>query len=172
MATENFDRNLGFLVHDVSRLMRVAFDQRVKEIGLTRQQWRVLAHVLRHDGTTQSALADELEVGKASLGPMLARLAEKGWVERRDDPADRRVKRLYCTEKVKPIIAYMWETGRQLHGQALAGLDRDEQRRLVEALIHVKTNLVVLAPASAGFDLLAELGEPPGGEVAKPDDGP
>ncbi len=157
MANQNFDRNLGFLVHDVSRLLRAAFDQRVKEIGLTRSQWRVLAHLLRHDGTTQSALAEQLEIGKASLGPMLGRLVEKGWVVRRDDPADRRVKRLYCTDKVKPIIAYMWETGRQLHGQALAGLGRDEQRRLVEALIHIKANLVVLAPAPATPDLLAEM---------------
>ena len=168
MASENLDRNLGFLVHDVSRLMRAAFDQRVKEIGLTRSQWRVLAHVLRHDGTTQSALADQLEIGKASLGPMLARLAKKGWVVRRDDPADRRIKRLYCTEKVKPINAYMWETGRQLHRRALAGLGRDEQRRLVEALIHIKTNLVVLAPAPADLDLPAARGAP----TANPDDVP
>lgn len=160
MARENFDRNLGFLVHDVSRLMRAAFDQRVKQIGLTRSQWRVLAHLLRHDGTTQSALADELEIGKASLGPMLARLAERGWVERRDDPTDRRVKRLYCTEKVQPVIADMWQIGRQLHRQVLAGLGRDEQRRLIEALVHIKTNLVVLAPISAARDLLAELAAP------------
>ena len=163
MTNQNFDRNLGFLVHDVSRLLRVAFDQRVKEIGLTRSQWRVLAHLLRHDGTTRSALADELEIGKASLGPMLGRLALKGWVVRRDDPADRRVKRLYCTDKVKPIIAHMWQTGRQLHGQAVAGLDRDEQRRPVEALIHIKTNLVAATPTPVALDLPAELGAPPAG---------
>ncbi len=157
MASENFDRNLGFLLNDVSRLMRAAFDQGVKEIGLTRSQWRVLAHLLRHDGATQTGLAEQLEIGKASLGPMLGRLERKGWIERRDDPSDKRVKRLYCTEKVQPIIAYMWQTGRQLHRQALAGLSRDEQHRLVESLTHIKANLLVAAPGAAPIDISADL---------------
>ena len=48
------DRNFGFLVHDVARLMRVAYDRRTRELGLTRSQWWVLNHLYFNEGITQS----------------------------------------------------------------------------------------------------------------------
>ena len=37
--------NVGFMIHDVSRLMRGWFDARAQDMGLTRAQWRVLVHL-------------------------------------------------------------------------------------------------------------------------------
>ena len=58
MLREDLSRNFGFLMHDVARLMRTAFDRRVKALGLTRSQWWVLNHLCRNDGVTQAELAD------------------------------------------------------------------------------------------------------------------
>src|ERR1700733_6630780 len=59
---------LGFLIHDVSRMRRNAYDQIMKPLGVTRARWWVLAHLSRQDGIMQTQLADVLDVGKASLG--------------------------------------------------------------------------------------------------------
>ncbi len=149
MSKTGFQRNFGFLVHDIARLMRTEFDLRVKDSGLTRSQWWVLAHLLPNDGVTQSELAEQLDIGKASLGTLLDRLEAKVWVRRETDPSDRRAKRVFHTAKARPILDLMNDVGTDLHRQALAGLSRDEQQQLVEMLIHVKANLLVASPEPA-----------------------
>jgi len=53
-------RSLGFLLADVSRLIRKRFDARAKTLGLTRAQWRVLGQLRRREGIKQTDLADIL----------------------------------------------------------------------------------------------------------------
>jgi DNA-binding MarR family transcriptional regulator len=101
MFREDLSRNFGFIVHDVARLLRTTFDRRVKSLGLTRSQWWVLNHLFRNDGTTQSELAEILEVEKATLGRLLDRLEQKGWIRRKADAGDRRAKRVFLTEEVE-----------------------------------------------------------------------
>ena len=104
MDREDLDRNFGFLIHDVSRLMRVAFDRRGRDLGLTRSQWWVLTALYAMEGVPQSELADYMDVEKATLGRLIDRLEEKGWVERRPDTIDRRVKRLFLTARVQSLM--------------------------------------------------------------------
>src|SRR5436190_20361761 len=104
MTPESFDRHLGFLLHDVARLLRTRFDQRARALGLTRAQWSVLAHLSRQEGLNQSALADVLEVEPITLARLLDRLEAARLVERRPDPADRRARLLYLTAPARPLL--------------------------------------------------------------------
>ena len=76
MERENLDRNFGFLLHDVSRLMRTVFDRRGREIGLTRSQWWVLTMLYAKEGVTQSELADFMDLEKPTLGRLLDRMQD------------------------------------------------------------------------------------------------
>jgi DNA-binding MarR family transcriptional regulator len=95
---------LGFLIGDVSRLLRRAFDVRARTIGVTRPQWRMLTTLSRHEGVNQGRLADLLDVEAITLCRMVDRLADAGLVERRSDPSDRRAWRIYLTENAHPIL--------------------------------------------------------------------
>src|SRR5258705_10725176 len=53
---------LGFLLHDVARLLRRRFEQNARGSGLTRSQWQVLAYLANNEGINQSGLADLLEI--------------------------------------------------------------------------------------------------------------
>lgn len=149
MLQENLERNFGFLVHDVARLLRTTFDRRVKEMGLTRSQWWVLNHLYRHDGMTQSELADLLEVERPTLGRLLDRLESNGWVRREACGADRRAKRIFLTDEVGPAMREMRSIAAELRADALSGLATDEQEEFVDTLLAVKTNLVRLANGHA-----------------------
>ena len=72
---EGYENNFGFLIHDVARLMRTAYDRRMKPLGLTRSQWWVLNHLFFHQGISQSDLAKILDIERATLGRLLDRLA-------------------------------------------------------------------------------------------------
>jgi DNA-binding MarR family transcriptional regulator len=136
------DRNFGFLVHDVARLMRVAYDRRTRDLGLTRSQWWVLNNLYFNQGITQSELADLLDIEKPTLGRLLDRLEGKGWLERRADPIDRRAKRVYLTGNVQSLMQALRRLAADLRAQALDGLDELEREQLLAALQVVKGNLL------------------------------
>lgn len=142
MEEENLDRNFGFLTHDVARLMQNDFDRRVRDLGLTRAQWRVLMWVYRTPGVTQSELADTLEVQKAALGRMLDRLADKGWINRQPDAEDRRIRRVHLSKEVEPLIATMREIAAELRAAAMVGIPEPDREHFVDTLLIMKNNLV------------------------------
>lgn len=141
MFREDLSRNFGFILNDVARLLRTAFDRRVKSLGLTRSQWWVLNHLFRNDGVTQSELADILEVEKATLGRLLDRLEAKGWVRRESHAGDRRAKRVFLTEEIEPALKTMRAAAADLRRDALVGLSVEDQTRFVDALLAIKANL-------------------------------
>ena len=139
---ENWDQRLGFLMHDVSRLRRKVFDDVMKPVGVTRSQWWVMAHLSRHDGMSQSDLADVLELGRAALGGLVDRLEATELVRRESTPADRRTKLVFLTDKGRGMIDTMRGQSDRMSEVILAGLDDDDRLRLTEMLTTVKRNLL------------------------------
>jgi DNA-binding MarR family transcriptional regulator len=146
---EGPDRSIGFLISDVSRLLRRIYDRRVEHLGLTRAQWRVLVHLYRREGCSQTELASILEIEKPTLGGLIDRLEAKGWVERRADPGDLRAKRIVLTERVRPLIDEMQRLAQEVHEDALAGVSAADAARLSHTLIEMKANLLRLLAEEA-----------------------
>lgn len=142
-------RNPGYLIQDVARLLRVAFDRRVRHMGLTRAQWFVLAHLYRDDGRTQRALADELDMEPAPLGRLIDRLEESGWVRRAPAPGDRRAKLIFLTDRILHLIEELRAAADNLYLDAFKGLSAKRVDEFIEALAIAKTNLVELAAEPA-----------------------
>jgi DNA-binding MarR family transcriptional regulator len=132
---------LGFLISDVSRLMRRRFDERARMIGVTRAQWRALITVNRNEGINQGGLADLLEVEPITLCRMIDRLAEAGLVERRSDPADRRAWQIFLTPKAFPLIEQLRSLADGMIDNALSGLNEARRAELMEALGVIHANL-------------------------------
>jgi DNA-binding MarR family transcriptional regulator len=150
MFREDLSRNFGFILNDVARLMRTTFDRRVKSLGLTRSQWWVLNHLFRNDGATQSELADILEVKKATLGRLLDRMEQKGWIRREGHAADRRAKRVFLTEEVEPALKAMRAAAAELRRDSLSGLPAAQQEQFVDTLLAIKSNLGKLQSGNGG----------------------
>lgn len=147
---------LGFLIHDVSRMRRSAYDQFMKPLGITRAQWWVLAHLSRHDGMMQTQLADVLEVGKASLGDVIESLEGGGWVQRRPDPADKRAKRVYLTKPAQTLIKRMTVMENEFNGQILSDLSNEEVTDVIRVLVKIKHAITRLAPNAAAGPVEAD----------------
>lgn len=141
-GTHDLEPGLGFLLNDVSRLIRRNFNRRVEALGLTQVQWRAIAHLWRNQGINQAALADILEVQPISLTRLIDRLAASGWVERRPDPRDRRAVRLVLTAKAQPILAKIEVIAGEIREQALAGLPENRRKLLSEMLLSMKRSLL------------------------------
>ncbi len=144
----------GFLVHDVSRLRRTAFDQRVKPLGITRSQWWVLANLSRHEGEDmmQIELARLLDVGKVTLGGLVDRLEENGFVARTPDKVDRRSKRVSVSAKGRALVQKMNVIAMEMNEQIMRGIPAAKRLVLEEVLSTMKRNLIEMdaLPSSSG----------------------
>jgi MarR family transcriptional regulator for hemolysin len=146
--------HVAYLIGDVSRIFRTVYDRRVEPLGLTRAQWRVLSRINRMEGATQTELASVLEIEKPTLGRLLDRLEDKGWVERTPDPHDGRTKRVSLTESAQPVLEEMYELGDEILDAAVSGLSEKEAKQLREALNRVKHNLSELLDRGANHSVL------------------
>ena len=144
MERENVERNFGFLVHDIARLMRMNYDRRVKRLGLTRSQWWVINNLYRNDGLTQTELAETLDIERASLGRLLDRLEANGWVQREPCSRDRRAKRIRLASEVGPVMREMRAIAAGLRRDAMSGFTPEEQEAFVDVLLAIKANLIGL----------------------------
>jgi MarR family transcriptional regulator for hemolysin len=145
----NTDEHIGVMISDVARLLRTAFDRRVRRLGITRAQWLVLTRLHRRPGASQTELADMMEVEKASAGRMIDRLETKGWVERRAQAGDRRVNRIYLTPEAERVHKRIWRIAEATVDDALAGLSGREAAQLVRLLARVKGTLGAVVNGAA-----------------------
>lgn len=146
MSTDD-ERHVGFLISDIARLMRTAFDRRVRALGLTRSQWLVINRLHRRPGATQSELAEMLEVEKATAGRMVDRMEKKGWVVRRADATDRRVNRLHLSAEAELIQVRLAEISERTVDDALALLSPLERDQFAEAMRRIKRRLQAMLGA-------------------------
>lgn len=133
--------SLPFLLGDVARLLHRRFDERARAHGVTRTQWKALAHVSRNEGLNQGALAELLDVEPITLCRLVDRLEEAGLVERRRDPADRRAWRLFLTETSRPALDRMRDVAADLTTDALAGISAEHVAQLTAILEQIRANL-------------------------------
>jgi DNA-binding MarR family transcriptional regulator len=135
--------NIGFLVMEIGRLLRVNFDQRMRRLGLTRSEWWLLAHLWFFEGMTQQQLADFLDMTKGGLAKLIARLEGKGIIERRGETQrGRATKRVYFTTTGRTLGAKVDKGARQLVREAEAPLRADQVETLHELLRSVRQRLL------------------------------
>jgi DNA-binding MarR family transcriptional regulator len=137
-------RQFGWTFHDVFRLFQRSWNRRLREsgLGISPAQCRVLTEVYDQGGLTQTALAEGVEMDKAPLGRLLDRLEEMGLVDRKPDPADRRARLVFHTEKAEALDEPMWGTARGIFETALHGLSDVERTQLLSLLERMKQNLL------------------------------
>lgn len=145
---------IGFLLKDASRLLRRRFEREIQDMPMTAAQLQIIALLSRAEGSGQAALAARLDIEPMTLSRHVDRMEAAGLVERRQDPADRRARQLFTTEKSRALLAPMRTRAAEVYDQAQAGLDAEQRAALVAALETIIRNL---ADAESGAETGAEL---------------
>lgn len=128
----------GTTLVDVTRLFRREFDRRAARLGLTRAQWRVLRLVGQKQGLSQKDLAEHLEMDAIAVGRTVDRLEKSGFIERRADPADRRVWRLHPAPASSSVMDGVDRISSELRDEVLGAIDPADLATTVRVLGTVK----------------------------------
>jgi MarR family transcriptional regulator for hemolysin len=129
-------------LYDVARLMRTRFDRWARTYGMTRAQGIILARLARQPGMTQNEMAGLCEVEPITVGRLVDRLEARGLLERRLDPADRRIRRLHLLPAAEPILEDIQRYKEELLRDTTEDLDEATMEIVTEALLKMKARLI------------------------------
>ncbi|MCB1383889.1 MAG: MarR family transcriptional regulator [Notoacmeibacter sp.] len=134
---------LGFLVSDISRLIRLSMDRANAraQAGVTPGEARVLAFAARSGPVRQMRLAEMIGLEAMTISGHLDALEAKGLVSREPDPSDRRAKLVRLTREAEPVLETIARTGLEIRTIASAGLSEARWERLKADLLVVRANL-------------------------------
>jgi DNA-binding MarR family transcriptional regulator len=131
----------GYRLADNSRQLRRLFDERVRDLGLTGPQARLLLALERQPDENQAFYAERLEIEPITLTRIADRLEDAGWIERQSDPADRRARILHLTDKSRNIVTRLRASVEALFDDMLGGFDAAERAAFAQALERISANL-------------------------------
>lgn len=143
----NMDKNIYFTAsHEmcrVSLLHRYRISNAVSHLHLYRGQPQVLEYLIEHGGCSQVELSEALGVSGASIATSIKRLCKAGFVERHEDENDRRINRIFVTEKGKETFLQGDAECKKVDALMFKGFSEDEISGLLSMLQRIEDNLSV-----------------------------
>lgn len=141
-ANNPSEKLLCLLISNLTRKMRLRFDQKASQLGLTQAQWRTLNAVMYNERVSQRRLAEILEIESATVGRLLDSLEAAQWIERKKSESDRRVQLIYLSEKVDPLVDAIRVIGRETEDEVFEGFSKKEKEQLRNLLQRAEENLM------------------------------
>ncbi|WP_432877479.1 MarR family winged helix-turn-helix transcriptional regulator [Kribbella sp. CA-245084] len=106
----------------------------VLRLNLTMQQLKILSLLNAQDSRSSQELTAALGVSPATTSGIIDRLVAQGMVRRREDPDDRRVRRIELSEQGRKLMDDLVESSSAYFRQLLSGLEVEELRALGKIL--------------------------------------
>jgi DNA-binding MarR family transcriptional regulator len=126
--------HLGFLLSQVGIFASQRFSEAIAEAGIHPPLFRVLNVVDAAEGESQHRIGEAIQVPPSRMVAIIDELEERGLIERRPHPGDRRVRALFLTPKGRRVL----DEGRKIamaHEQKLTeGLTKKESQELIALL--------------------------------------
>ncbi|HWI71329.1 MAG TPA: MarR family transcriptional regulator [Baekduia sp.] len=143
---KNAKPRVSYVVGRLDRALSLALEERVAKYGLTLPQYTALSVLRRRTGLSNAQLARRTFVRPQSMMQVISVLERDGLIERARDERHRRILRTTITPKGREILAACDRSVTQIEKAMLADLSREEQERLLDAL------LACVRQLGAGFD--------------------
>lgn len=128
------ERQIGFLLRRAHQYATEVFQAKIGRRNLTPQQFSVLVTLLERREIAQTRLGDQVAMDPATVLGVVQRLAQRGLVAVRTDPADGRRRLVQLTHDGHELARELVEIGPAISRETLAGLTAREQRDLLRLL--------------------------------------
>ncbi|MCK9862217.1 MarR family transcriptional regulator [Paenibacillus sp. ATY16] len=132
-------REVGMIARALDSISNIEF----KELELTKGQYLYLVRIFEHPGIIQEKLAEMIKVDRTTAARAIQKLEIQGFIEKKDDESNKKIKRLFTTEKGKLAYPYLKREGDHSNSVALAGITEEEAETLFQLLQRVRKNIEV-----------------------------
>lgn len=142
MSQQAQPESIDHLLAQICRLHHIRAHALLEDLGLYRGQPPVLRALWQREGLTHSELAARLHVQPATITKMIQRMERTGFVERRPDPKDQRLSRVYLTEAgrlIRDDVQRVWFT---LEEETFEGFGPEEDVLIRQFFLRIRDNLM------------------------------
>ena len=130
-------RGIGMIARALDSIANIEF----KEYDLTRGQYLYLIRICENPGIIQEKLAEMIKVDRTTASRAIKKLEANGFIEKRADAANRKIKRIFPTEKGKAISPNISRENEHSERVALQGLSEEDATVLSGLLQTVRKNV-------------------------------
>jgi MarR family 2-MHQ and catechol resistance regulon transcriptional repressor len=127
--------------------LQVHAHQSIQSLGLGLSDFGVLEVLLHKGPLPVNNLGAKIRLTSGAISVAIDRLEEKGLVERKDDPGDRRTRIVHLTPQGRKLIACAFAEHAAAMERAASGLSRSERIEAIRLLKKLGAKAVELQPS-------------------------
>ncbi len=144
-------RSVGFLISQLGFFSSKGFVEALAPAGIDPRQFLLMRFVATSEGQSQQALAERLDVPPSRMVALVDRLEDVGFIERRPDPEDRRVRGLHLTRKGRGVLERASKIAIDYETRLCAGINRKEREQLIDLLQKLQASQTELGGVHPGL---------------------
>lgn len=132
-------REVGMIARALDSISNIEF----KELELTKGQYLYLVRIYENPGIIQEKLSEMIKVDRTTAARAVQKLEAQGFIEKKDDEMNKKINRLYTTDKGDQAYSFLKREGEHTDSVALAGFSGKESELLFQLLQRVRKNVEV-----------------------------
>ncbi|PLS06635.1 MarR family winged helix-turn-helix transcriptional regulator [Bacillus halotolerans] len=132
-------REIGMIARALDSISNIEF----KEYNLTKGQYLYLVRICENPGIIQEKLAEMIKVDRTTAARAIKKLEINGFIEKMDDEHNKKIKKLFPTEKGKDVFPVIKRENDHSNSVALAGFTEKEAETIFHLLQRMRKNVEV-----------------------------
>ncbi|MCM3619637.1 MarR family transcriptional regulator [Sutcliffiella horikoshii] len=132
-------REIGMIARALDSISNIEF----KEYDLTKGQYLYLVRIVENPGIIQDKLAEMIKVDRTTAARAIKKLEMQGFIEKRDDDINKKIKKLFPTEKGENVYPFLRREGEYSNKVALSGFSTEETDTIFQLLQRARKNIEV-----------------------------
>ncbi|MHA7767979.1 MarR family winged helix-turn-helix transcriptional regulator [Bacillus atrophaeus] len=132
-------REIGMIARALDSISNIEF----KEYNLTKGQYLYLVRICENPGIIQEKLAEMIKVDRTTAARAIKKLEMNGFIEKMDDEHNKKIKKLFPTEKGKNVFPVIKRENDHSNSVALAGFSEGEAETILHLLQRIRKNIEV-----------------------------
>jgi DNA-binding MarR family transcriptional regulator len=130
-------REIGMIARALDSISNIEF----KEYDLTKGQYLYLVRICENPGIIQEKLAEMIKVDRTTASRAIKKLEINGFIEKKDDQQNKKIKKLFPTEKGKSVFPYIKRENDYSNTVALEGFSEREAETIFDLLQRIRRNI-------------------------------
>ncbi|MDQ6597613.1 MarR family transcriptional regulator [Bacillus salipaludis] len=132
-------REIGMIARALDSISNIEF----KAFDLTKGQYLYLIRICENPGIIQEKVAEMIKVDRTTAARAIQKLELQGFIEKRNDEENKKIKKLYATEKGQEVYPFLKREGNYSNKVALNGFSPQEIETIYQLLQRVRSNIDV-----------------------------
>ncbi|AMA54582.1 MULTISPECIES: MarR family transcriptional regulator [Bacillus] len=130
-------REIGMIARALDSISNIEF----KDLDLTRGQYLYLVRIYENPGIIQEKLAEMIKVDRTTAARAIKKLEMQGFIQKQPDEQNKKIKKLFPTEKGKKVYPLLRREGEHSMEVALSGFTPEEKETIFKLVHRVRKNI-------------------------------